>query len=330
MAPNADWQNCGNLLWCLLLPPQLRGMSIWQSSKEEARVQEEVSHKGWSQHQHVRLLLLLLIWLLMPSFFFFWGLMLVCCWEDCHALQEGMTLVMRHTCVVIAGANGRSLPNVVKKLSVMPVIAGISHDQSGFCTKVHHQLHWQQWLPNPEYKTVVIWNHQIGDSRWEIFHGIGISLCDACALAITALTCCSRTSMLHFCHEIENIGGAESKRLRCGEGTNTCRSGHCSIIRSASLPCTAARSVSGGALVGLDMGFRGGQMVLARFQVCTASAMPGLQAKPLPPAATINLNGNDVNCTDNGNDDDDNNDNNSRNNDNSNDDINKRSLQDIE
>jgi len=49
--------------------------------------------------------------------------------------------VMRHTCVVIAGANGRSLPNVVKKLSVMPVIAGISHDQSGFCTKVHHQLH---------------------------------------------------------------------------------------------------------------------------------------------------------------------------------------------
>ena len=52
-------------------------------------------------------------------------------------------------------------------------------------------------------------------------------------------------------------------------------------------------------------------MVRARFQVCTASAMPGLQAKPLPPAATINMNGGDGHCINNGNNDDDNTNNNS-------------------
>jgi len=59
------------------------------------------------------------------------------------------------------------------------------------------------------------------------------------------------------------------------------------------------------------MVFREGQMVRARFQVCTASAMPGLQAKPLPPASVVNMDGNDGNCTNNGdnNGDDDDNDN---------------------
>ncbi len=39
--------------------------------------------------------------------------------------------------------------------------------------------------------------------------------------------------------------------------------------------------------------------------------MPGLQAKPLPPASVVNMDGNDGNCTNNGdnNGDDDDNDN---------------------